>query len=349
MSSRPGTLLDVDRALTVPETLARQMGRIPSAVLRQQLLRLIFQRLVMASVLLFVVSALSFVLVSLTPGDAASQILGINATPAQYAELRQQLGLNLPLYEQYARWAGHALTGNLGTSVFTGEPVNYILNQRLPVTLSLMLGSLIVSVSTGVAIGVFSAIRGGISGRIADAVALIGFALPSFWVGAILISFFAVRYRWFPATGYVPFTQSPYQWAQSLALPVVALSIAGIASIAKQGREAMLDVLGTEYIRVARANAVRMRSIVFRHALKNAAVRIITVLGVQAVGLLGGTVLIENVFAIPGLGSEAVTGTAQHDLPVVEGTVVYFTIIVVVINLLVDLAYTWLNPKVHLQ
>jgi peptide/nickel transport system permease protein len=303
----------------------------------------------MAVPLLFVVSALTFVLVSLTPGNAAEEILGTSATPEEYAAFNRALGLNLPLYEQYWDWLRRALAGNLGESIFTGQPVTQAIGQRLPVTLSLLIGALLVSVVIGVGLGVFSALRGGATGRAVDALALIGFSLPAFWVGAELIVIFAVWQHWFPATGYVSVTDSPGGWLQLLILPVTALSLYGIAATAKQTREAMLDVLASEYIRIARANGISPRAIVFRHALRNASLRAITVVGLQAVGLLGGTVLVENVFALPGLGSLMVTAAAQHDLPVVAGMVVYFTLIVVVINLAVDLAYAWLNPRVRVR
>lgn len=311
--------------------------------------QVVIRRILVAVPLLFAVSALSFLLVSLTPGDAADEILGTTATPAEYRALRRALGLNLPVWEQYWRWLRHAITGDLGTSLFTGQPVSQAISQRLPVTLSLIIGSLLVSVIAGMAIGVFSAIRGGVVGRAVDALALLGFSLPAFWVGVELIVLFAVKFAWFPATGYVPIAQSVGGWLRSLVLPVCALSLYGVAATAKQTRDAMLDVLGSEYIRIARANGISARSIIFRHALKNASMRIVTVLGIQAVGLLGGTVFVENVFALPGLGSLVVTASVEHDIPVVQGVAVYFTVIVVVINLVIDLIYTWLNPKVRLR
>ena len=320
-----------------------------AVLVRNPVLRVVVRRCVMAVPLLFVVSALTFVLVSLTPGNAAEEILGTSATPAEYAALNRALGLDLPLYEQYWNWLRHALTGNLGQSIFTGQPVTQAIGQRLPVTLSLLVGALVVSVVIGVGLGVFSALRGGAVGRAADALALIGFSLPAFWVGAELIVIFAVWRHWFPATGYVSISDSPVGWLHSLVLPVAALSLYGIASTAKQTREAMLDVLASEHIRMAWANGISPRSIVFRHALRNASMRVVTVLGLLAVGLLGGTVLVENVFALPGLGSLMVTAATQHDIPVVAGMAVYFTVIVVAINLVVDLAYVWLNPRVRVR
>jgi peptide/nickel transport system permease protein len=298
---------------------------------------------------MFVVSVLSFVLVSLTPGDAAREILGADATPEAYRSLRHALGLDQPLWEQYWTWLGHAVHGDLGVSLFTGEPVTQAIGERLPVTLWLISGALLVMLVVGVTLGVFSAVRGGTLGRFVDALGLTGFALPPFWVAAELIALFAVKWRFFPATGYVPITQSPSKWILSLMLPIAALALHGLAAVAKQTREAMLDALGSEYVRMAWANGISPTSIVYRHALKNAAIPVVTILGLQAVALLGGTVLVESVFALPGLGQLAVTASIQHDLPLVQGVVVYFTVIVVVINLVIDLAYSWLNPRVRTQ
>jgi peptide/nickel transport system permease protein len=316
---------------------------------RRSLAWIVARRLLLAAPLLFVVSALSFVLASLTPGDPAHEILGVNAAPQDYARLRHALGLDLPLYDRYWRWLQHALHGDLGVSLFSGESVTHSIDGRLPTTLSLMIGALLVGLVVGVAFGVFSAIRGGIGGRLVDAVSLIGFALPSFWVGAILISLLAVTVRWFPATGYVPFSESAGGWVRALFLPVLALTLNGVAAIAKQTREAILDALSSEYVRMARANGISEASIVFRYALKHAGIRVITILGLQAVGLLGGTVLVENVFALPGAGGLLVDSSIKHDLPVVQGIVVYFTVMVVAINLLIDIAYSWLNPRVRTQ
>jgi peptide/nickel transport system permease protein len=309
----------------------------------------VLRRLLLALPLLFVVTALTFVLASLTPGDPTHEILGVNAAPEDYASLQQALGLDLPLYDQYWNWLKDAIRGDLGVSLFSGESVTHAIESRLPTTLSLMLGSLVVSLIAGVALGVFSAVRGGVAGRFVDAVSLVAFAMPSFWVGAILISVLAVDAGWFPATGYVPITESVSGWARALVLPIAALTLNGLAAIAKQTREAILDALASEYIRVARANGITEASIVFRYALKHAGIRVVTVLGLQAVGLLSATVLVENVFALPGVGGLLVDSSIKHDLPVVQGIVVYFTVIVVAINLLVDLAYTVLNPRVRTQ
>jgi peptide/nickel transport system permease protein len=313
------------------------------------LLWIVSRRLLIGALVLFFVSALSFVLVSLTPGDAARAILGPYAPPATYVQLRHSLGLDLPLYEQYWRWLTHAAHGDLGRSLVTSEKTTDVINKRLPVTISLLLVSSIVISLLGVGIGIFSAVRGGRVGRSVDGFAIAGFALPSFWVGALLISFFAVRLRWFPATGYTPLSQSPVDWIRSLTLPVLALTLGSVAAIAKLTREAMLDALASEYVRMAKASGISPRSIIFRHALKNASMRIVTMTGLLVVGLLSGTIFVESVFALPGLGGMAVTSSMQHDLPVIQGIVIYFTVIVVVVNLLVDLTYTFLNPKVRVR
>jgi peptide/nickel transport system permease protein len=325
-------------------------SRVTAGLTGSAVVRVVARRVAFAVPLLLLVSMLSFVLVSLTPGDAAQEILGANnLDPTQYVKLRHELGLDLPLYQQYWNWLTAALHGDLGRSLFSAQPVTQMIGQRLPTTLSLIALSLLVIVVVGVCLGIFSAVRGGVAGRIVDGLGLVGFALPAFWAGAILIAIFAVRLRWFPATGYVPLTQSPVDWARSLVLPVIALALHGIAAMAKQTRDAMLDALASEHVRMARANGISERSIVFRHSLRNAGILAVTILGVQAVALLGGTVLVENVFALPGVGSLAVSASIQHDLPVVQGIVVLFTLIVVVVNLLIDLAYMWLNPRVRTQ
>jgi peptide/nickel transport system permease protein len=239
------------------------------------------------------------------------------------------------------------LHGDLGVSIVSGEPVTHAITSRLPVTLSLLVGALIVSVLVGVGLGLFSAVRGGTMGRMVDAFSLLGLALPSFWLAAVLISVFAVKLGWFPAVGYVPIGESPSRWLQSLVLPVLALAVGAIADYAKRTRQALAEELRSEHIRMAWANGISPASIYFRHALKSASILVVTLVGLQVVALLGGTIFAEYVFALPGLGSLAVDASLRHDLPMIQGIVVLFTLIIVVVNLVVDLAYTWLNPRVH--
>jgi len=322
--------------------LRRHVGGAASPVTR-----VIVRRLLLAVPLLFVVSALSFLLISMQSSDAAAQILGRQATPAAYAALRHQLGLDLPLYEQYAHWVSNALRGNMGTSLLSGEPVTKIIGDRYSVTLSLVSLSVLAIVVGGVCLGVFSAVRGGVLGRFVDGASLAGYALPGFWVGSMLISLFAVKLHWFPAIGYVSIASSPGDWARSLALPVAALALQSVALLMKQTREAMLDVLASEHVRMAWANGVPPRVIFFKLALKSASMRVVTVTGLQTIILLGSTIFIEQVFALPGLGSALVSASVGSDLPVVQAITVLFTLIIVLINLVVDLAYTLLDPRVR--
>jgi peptide/nickel transport system permease protein len=312
------------------------------------MIAVVLRRLAWSVPLLFIVSALTFVLLSLTPGDAAQTILGTSGNRAQYAQIRHQLGLDQPLYSQYWQWLNRLLHGNLGSSLFTGESVASQLNSRLPVTLSLMVGSTLLAATIGIGLGVLSALsRRPFVRRGSDVMSLLGMAIPNFWFALVLVSVFAVTWKIFPATGYTPFAQSPSEWALGLVLPVVALAVAGIAVVAKQTRDAMLDVMNRDFIRTLRAAGLNEASVVFRHALRNAAIPVVTVLGLQLVGLLSGTVLVEAVFVLPGLGGLAVQATNQHDIPVVQGVAVYFTLFVIALNLFVDVAYSWLNPKVR--
>jgi peptide/nickel transport system permease protein len=321
------------------------LRRLPAGT-HHPALRAVELRLLTAVPLLFIATALSFVLLALTPGDAARQILGIEATPQSVLQLRHSLGLDQSVVEQYWRWLHSAVRGDLGSSFYTGQSVTQAIDQRLPVTGSLIVGAMLVTILVGIPLGTISAIRGGALGRLLDASAITAFALPPFWLGAALIALFAVRLGWFPAVGYVPLTQSPKNWFLSLVLPVIALSIYGIASVAKQTRTAMLDALSSEYTRAAWATGISPRSIVWRYAFRNAAMSVLTVLGLHIVGLLGGTIFVEAVFGLPGLGGLAASSAQQHDFPMLEGVVVYFTVIVIVVNLAIDVAYGWLNPRI---
>lgn len=336
-SSRPGS--------SSRQLRARNLISIPASPSA----RIIGQRLLLGVILVFVVTAFTFVLVSIIPGDPARAILGTDAGQDQIDALRTQLGLDLPLPERYWDWLQNAVQGDFGQSILSAQPVTTIIGPRVGVTLSLLLGTLFVSMVLGVGLGVASAVRGGALGRAVDAISLLGFAIPSFWLGAMLATTFAVNLGWFPAAGYVPPSESVTGWLSSIALPVVTLAAGGVSVVAKQTREAMLDVLGSEYVRMARAGGLSARSIVLRHALKNASVRVLTVMGLVGVGALGGTVVIENVYAMPGLGGALVDATLRGDFPVVQAIVTYFAVAVVIINLAVDLAYVWANPKVRVR
>ncbi|MEU4380456.1 ABC transporter permease [Micromonospora echinofusca] len=310
-------------------------------------LRLVALRLAWALPMLFVVSFFCFLLVSLVPGDPARSVLGPLAPQQQVDALHQQMGLDRPLLHQYVSWLGRSVQGDLGVSVITGAEVGPMLNARLAPTLSLIVLATLTAMLLGVGLGVFSGVRGGPLGRMVDVLSVVGLAVPGFWLALMLVSWFAVRWPLFPVTGYVPVTQSPGDWLGSLVLPVAATSLAAVTAVAKQTRDSMLDTLDRDFVRVMQANGLSRRSIVYRHALRTAAVPVVSLLGVISASLLGTTVLIENIFGLPGLGSGAALAAAQHDIPVLQGAVVYFTLIVIVIGLLVDLCQAWLDPRVR--
>lgn len=306
---------------------------------------LVSRRLLRGIPMLFVVSLLTFVLVSLSPGNPAVTLLGTNATSAQYAAVDRQLGLDLPLWSQYWHWLTGAFQGRLGTSLYSSQSVSSILGARLIVTLTLVILGTILSAVAGVSLGVVSALGRRPVSRATDVISMLGFAIPNFWLGLVLILVFAQRLHLLPATGWTPFTSSPSGWLRSLVLPVVTLAAAGATGIAKQTRDSMSDQLSQEYILALRATGIPERSIVFKHALRNAAIPVVTVIGLFFVGMLGGAVLVEQIFSLPGLGSEAVSATNVHDLPVIQGVTITFAIIVVLVNLIIEVAYGWLNPK----
>ncbi|MCX7520698.1 ABC transporter permease [Microbacterium sp. STN6] len=311
------------------------------------MVRLIVNRLLLSIVLIVISSIAIFLLMSLVPGDPARTILGANATPDSIARLRDQLGLDQPLLIQYGTWLGGVLHGDFGTSVFSGDPVETLILARVPVTLSLILLSTLVVAVIGTGLGLLSAVRGGVLGKFLDAISLVGLALPSYWVAILFVALFAVAIRIFPATGYTSLLQDPGRWLLSLVLPVAALSLGGVTIVAKQMRDSAMDVLARDYIRVLRATGIRERSIVLKHVLRNAALPSLTILGITVVGALTGAVFVENVFVLPGLGTLVTQATMSHDLPVVLGVGVYFTLFVIIVNLIIDLLYGVLNPKVR--
>ncbi|MCU1682311.1 MAG: transporter permease [Amycolatopsis sp.] len=315
------------------------------------MIRTTLQWLASSFVLLFTVTALTFVLASLAPGDAVQAVLSdqANPTPMQYAQVRQQLGLDRPLLEQYWHWLTNVLHGNLGTDLFSGQPVADTLNGQLGTSLSIISVTLVVATILGVGAGVVSAVRGGLIGKALEVATAVGFAVPNFWLALVLIEIFAIGIPLFPATGYIPLGENPVGWAQSIALPVITLAAGATTFIARQTRDSMMRVLAKDFIIALRAHGLPMRSIVFKHALRNAAVPVVTTLGLMFIGLLGGTVFVENIFAIAGIGQQAVNASLTHNLPMIEGVALYFAVIVVVVNLLVDISYRFLSPTVGVK
>jgi peptide/nickel transport system permease protein len=309
----------------------------------------LLRRVLSALVLIVAISFLAYLLLYPAAGDIARNILGENAGPEQVALKNHELGLDQPLLVRYFSWLTGAVGGHLGASYFTSQPVATILAVRLPVTLSLVV---IVTLLTGVlafAIGMFAAIRRGWIDRTLQVVATLGDALPAFVVALVLVTVFAVNLKLLPATGWTPFPVSPTESLRTLLLPVIALTIGGVASVAQQVRSATLGVLEQDYIRTIRSRGLSERRILLTSVLRNSSTNGFTTLAVQVVGILGGAVVIEQIFALPGLGSLSIEASSRADLPLVMGVILSVALIVVIVNLLVDLAVAWLNPKVRLS
>jgi peptide/nickel transport system permease protein len=313
------------------------------------MLMFVLRRVLSGIVLLFVISSLAFFLLYIGGGDIARRILGQSATPDAVAAKTAELGLNEPLLTQYVSWLSHALTGDLGTSWFTGEPVTTGITSRLAVTLSIVIGATVLTAIVAVLLGVWAAVRRGWVDKLVQGVSILGFAIPGFLIALFLVLVFALKLGWFVPTGYVAFTDSPAGWVSTVTLPIIALAIGGIAGVAAQVRGSVLDGLRQDYVRTLRSRGLSYNRVVFKHVLRNAGGPALAVLGLTFVGLIGGAVVVEQVFAIPGLGQVAVTSTTQGDIPMVMGLVVATAIIVVVVNLIIDLAQGWLNPKVRLS
>ena len=298
---------------------------------------------VMAVVALFV-----FSLLYIAPGDPAAVIAGDQATPADVERIRQSLGLDRPFLVQFGDWVWNILHANLGTSMFTGLPVTKMIAQRIEPTLSLMAVTLVFAITVAVPLGVVAAWRAGsLTDRVIMAFAVFGFSVPVFVVGYLLAYVFALELEWLPVQGYTPLSEGVWPWLENLILPAIALGCVYIALIARITRAAMLEVLAQDYIRTARAQGIGQVGILFVHALKNASVPIVTVIGIGIALLIGGAVVTESVFVIPGLGRLTIDAILRRDYPVIQGVVVLFSFVYVLVNLLIDLVYTVLDPRIR--
>ncbi|WP_425484610.1 ABC transporter permease [Aureimonas mangrovi] len=301
----------------------------------------------MAVVLALVVTVV-FVIVRVTPGDPAAVMLGSDATPADIAALRARLGLDAPILVQYGRFVADVLQGDLGQSIFLGQPVTTALAARAEPTFFLTLFSIIIAVSIALPVGILSAVRrGSLFDQIVVGITMIAASIPSFWLGLVLIQTFAVSLGWFPASGYggpgTPFLER----LQHLVLPAVALGIVNSALITRFTRAAMLDVLGEDYVRTARAKGASPARVVLKHALKNALIPIITVIGLSIALLVAGAVVTETVFGLPGVGNLVVQAVLRRDYPVIQGALLVVAAIYVVINFAVDMLYLAVDPRVR--
>jgi peptide/nickel transport system permease protein len=306
------------------------------------------RRLLNGILMLFAVSALSFFLLRMSAGNVARNILGNEASVADVNAKNAEWGLNKPILQQFWEWLQGALHGDFGSPWASALPVSEDISSRLPITLTLVLLTTVVAALISVFLGVIAAVKGGWIDRFVQFIGLVGFAIPGFLVAFGLVSAFAVQLHWFNALGYVPFSENPTEWARSVTLPVAALSLSGIAAIAQQVRGSVGDALNMDYVRTLRARGLSFNRVVYKHVLRNAGGPALSILGVNFVGMLGGAVIVERIFNIPGLGPYAVAATGKSDIPAVMGLVVVTAVIVIVVNLIIDLLTAALNPKVRL-
>ncbi|MCE4266181.1 MULTISPECIES: ABC transporter permease [Rhodococcus] len=312
------------------------------------MLNLIVKRIASAVPMLLLVSFFVYALVDLVPGDAAAVLAGDNATPEQIEQTRQALGLDQPLIVRYLDWLGGALTGDLGTSLYSTQSVVHILGERLPVTLSLTLVTMLIVVALGLPAGIFAAVHpNSWLDRTLTVLSSVAMAVPPFIVALALVIPLAIMRPIFPATGYAPLADGADVWLQHLILPAIAIAAISAAELARQTRASLIDVLGKDYIRTTRAKGLLRSTIIGKHALKNAGVPIVTVLGLQVSRVLAGAVTVEFVFALPGLGTLAVSSVFSRDVPVILGIVMLCAVLIVLINVLVDATYGYLNPRVR--
>lgn len=309
------------------------------------MLRLILGRILLAIPVLFIITAITFVLVSFVPGNAATTILGQNATPQNIHLLTQELGLDKPIYQQYFAWLAAAFHGNFGTSIYTGDPVSATIAQRLMPTVYIAGFATIIAAVIGVVLGVLSAVRGGTVARGLNVLGMTGIALPNFWFALLLVVFVAGRLQLLPSLGYTDPSAGLGEWAAHLILPVAALAIAGVALVQKQTRDALTEAMSRDFMRFMQANGISRRSLIFRHGLRFAAPAIVSGVSSVFINLFGGTVALEIVFAIPGIGALTTTSTLNHDIPTVQGLVLAYTIVILIVTLLADIGYRALDKK----
>jgi peptide/nickel transport system permease protein len=312
------------------------------------MLGIIVRRLVATIPVMAVVALCVFSLLYFAPGDPVTIIAGDQASPADVARIRATLGLDRPFLVRLGDWTWRILHGDLGTSIFTNIPVTELIAQRVQPTLSLMLVTLAFAIAIAVPLGVAAAATAGsVVDRSVMALAVLGFSVPVFVVGYVLAHVFAVELGWLPVQGYTPIERGLGPWFANLILPASTLGFVYVALIARVTRAAMLDVLAQDYVRTARAKGLAPRAVLFLHALKNAAVPIVTVIGMGIALLIGGAVVTETVFAIPGLGRLTVDAILRRDYPVIQGVVLLFSAVYVLMNLAIDLLYTLLDPRIR--
>lgn len=312
---------------------------------------MVIRRIAVMIPMLLLVSFFVFCLISLIPGDAAQHIAGgIDASPEAIEAVREELNLDDPFLTQYFDWLGGVLTGDLGNSLTTGESISTELGERIPVTLGLALAVYAIVIPSALIIGVLGGLR---PGSILDRFLLFGssfaIAIPSFFAAIVLVAVLSVSLGWLPVFGYVPFTEDPVEWAKHMAIPAIALSLTSAAALSRQVRAGLADTMQSAFIRTAWAKGGSTRQVVAGHALKNSAIPAVTIIGLQLGNILGGSVIIEQIFVIPGMGQYILTAVTRQNVPVVQAVALIFVLMYMVSSLLVDVTYGYLNPKVRAE
>jgi peptide/nickel transport system permease protein len=308
------------------------------------------RRAVISAVTLLLISLIVFTGVRMIPGDPARVLAGTEADAAGLEEIREKYGLNAPLPVQYLRWLGLAATGDFGESIRTRTSVAWMVATKLPITIELTVLSLLVAVAIAIPAGVVAAVRRNTAWDVlASGVSLCGVSVPNFWLGIMLILLVSVRFGWLPASGFVPLAEDPVGNLKRMLMPALVLGTGLAAVLMRQTRNAMIEVLSADYVRTARAKGLAQQSVVVRHALRNGLIPVVTILGLQMGALMGGAVVTEQIFVLPGFGRLIVEAVFTRDYPVVQGVVLITASSYVLINLLVDLSYTVLNPRIRIR
>lgn len=312
------------------------------------MLAFLIRRFLTAIVSVILASMVVFSALLAVPGDPAAVILGLNSTAEARAALRTQLGLDVPPAQRYVQWLGGIVRGDFGESLNYQRPVAGLIKDRLRVSVPLAVGAAVIACLLALPLGIFAALRRGtIWDPLLTSLSQLGAAIPSFWLGLIFILYFAVERGWLPASGFVPFGEDPVRWARSLLLPVLALGLGQAAVMTRMTRAAMLEVLSQDFVRTARAKGVSQRGVVLKHALRNAMVTIITILGLSLSNVFIGSIVIEQVFALPGLGRLALTAIGTRDFPLLQGEILIYAATIVFLGFLVDASYGLLDPRIR--
>lgn len=312
------------------------------------MLKYIVRRILVSIPVLFGISIVTFLMIRLVPGDTVTALLGTRYSEEQAVQLKAYYGLDKPLYVQYLIWIGNVLRGDLGRSSFSGDSVMQSIIERLPVTLELTLISVLIASLIGIPLGIWAAYRHNrLPDYMATVVGLLGISIPGFWLGTIFILLFALKLGWAPSSGYISFWENPLENLHHMWMPGIALGAAVSAVVMRMTRSTMLEVLSEDYMKMARAKGMSPLRILIRHAFKNAMIPIITVLGIQIGYLIGGSVVIEQIFSLPGIGRLALQAITNRDYALMQGTILFVGFCFVVINLIVDILYSILNPKIR--